>query len=130
MAMTQENRFERTKAQTLSAQHLRKGLSRAAKHLWYDYLSKYEPRFRRTEVIGDHTVDFFCYKAHWAIDILSPLSRSPEEQREKQLALRAYAIRILYIKEPDILNDFPGVCAQIHSVVQSLTSHHPSVTQR
>ena len=101
-AMTQENRFERTKAYTQSAQHLRKGMSRAAKHLWYDFLANYDPRFRRTEVIGDYTVDFFCYKAHLAIDILSPLSRTPEEQYKKRLVLRAYAIRILYIKESDI----------------------------
>lgn len=125
ITMTQENRFERTKAQTQSAQHIRKGMSRAAKHLWYDFLSKYDPRFRRVEVIGDYTVDFFCYKAHLAIDILSPLSRPPEEQREKQLALRAYVIRILYINECDIFNDFPGVCAQIHQAVLSLTQLHP-----
>ena len=129
MAFSHENRFERTKATTQSAQYLRKGMSRAAKHLWYDYLAKYEPRFRRMEVIGDYTVDFFCYKAHLAIDILTPLSRPPEEQHAKQLALRAYSIRILYIKDTDILNNFLEVCATIHSAVLSLTSHHPTDRQ-
>ena len=118
--MRKDNRFERTKANTRSAQYIRsEGTSREFKHLWYEFLSTYPIRFRRYEVIGDFTVDFFCYRARLAIDIRTPLTLPPEEQREKRLMLRQYDIEVFYIRQEDVWDHFDQICASIDAAVQA-----------
>jgi very-short-patch-repair endonuclease len=130
----QENRFPRKEGSVEAARAQRKGMSRAAKHLWYDFLRRYPLRFRRQEIIGDYTVDFFCYKARMAVEVIGPLSPPAPMQTEKARFLRSLGIEILCFPAERIVNDFPGVCTAIDLAVRLLVPAgafppHPSVAQ-
>ncbi len=51
------------------AKKLRKNATRQEKHLWYDFLSKYEIRFQRQKVIGNFIADFYCHKAKLIVEL-------------------------------------------------------------
>ena len=129
----QENRFPRREGSVEAAREQRKGMSRAAKHLWYDFLRRYPLRFRRQEIIGDYTVDFFCYKARLAIEVMGPLSPPAFALTEKARYLHSLGIQVLCFSAERILNDFPGVCTAIDLAVRLLAPAgsipHPSVAQ-
>ena len=51
------------------AQNLRKNATRQEKHLWYDFLANYKPRFQRQKAIDDFIADFYCHEAKLIIEL-------------------------------------------------------------
>jgi very-short-patch-repair endonuclease len=51
------------------AKNLRKNATPQEKHLWYDFLSKYEVRFQRQKAIDNFIADFYCHQAKLIIEI-------------------------------------------------------------
>ena len=51
------------------AKELRQSMTRHERHLWYDFLRKYQPRFQRQKTIGIYIVDFYCHKAKLVIEL-------------------------------------------------------------
>ena len=51
------------------ARKLRKNMTRQEKHLWYDFLKSYEPKFYRQRVIDNYIVDFYCSSAKLVIEL-------------------------------------------------------------
>ena len=52
------------------AKNLRKNATPQEKHLWYDFLSKYEIRFQRQKAIDNFIADFYCHKAKLIIELM------------------------------------------------------------
>lgn len=51
------------------AKNLRKNATPQEKHLWYDFLSKYEVRFQQQKAIDNFIADFYCHQAKFIIEI-------------------------------------------------------------
>ena len=54
---------------TKRAQELRKNATPQEQHLWYDFLHRYAPRFRRQVTIDRFIVDFYCASAKLVIEL-------------------------------------------------------------
>ena len=78
------------------AQKLRREMTDAERHLWYDCLCTFKPKFRRQYVIDTFIVDFYCPVAKLAIEL-------DGSQHYTDLGLRYDAWRTSKLGEKDIL---------------------------
>lgn len=62
-------RLPRDKDVLENARALRKSMTREERHLWYDFLRGYSPRFVRQKVVGRYILDFYCDAAGLAIEL-------------------------------------------------------------
>ena len=51
------------------AKTLRNHMTREERHLWYDFLRGYSPRFLRQKVIDGYIVDFYCHEARLVVEL-------------------------------------------------------------
>ena len=104
-----------------NARDLRNNMTKEEKHLWYDFLKSYCPRFNRQKIIGKYIVDFYCAKAKLIIEL-----DGPQHFEDKALLydskrtefLAQYGLVILRIPNNEINSNFYGVCEYIDSVVK------------
>ncbi len=103
-----------------NAKNLRKNMTKEEKHLWYDFLKTYSPRFNRQKIIGKYIVDFYCAKAKLVIELDG--SQHFEEEailydNERSDFLKQYGLIVLRIPNNEINSNFYGVCEYIDSIV-------------
>ena len=94
-------RLPRDKDVLENARALRKSMTREERHLWYDFLRGYSPRFVRQKVVGRYILDFYCDAAGLAIELDG-------------------GIRVLRFSNLDVMQHFEGVCRVIDNAVKSL----------
>ena len=103
------------------AKELRKSMTKHEKHLWYDFLRSYPVRFQRQKAIGRYIVDFYCAKAHLAVE-LDGSGHAQEVQEmydaERSAYLRRMGIHVLRYTNIEIARRFSGVCEDIHRHVE------------
>jgi len=104
------------------AKNLRKNATPQEKHLWYDYLSKYEIRFQRQKAIDNFIADFYCHKARLIIEI-DGSQHYTQEGRERDdfrtEILEGYDLKVIRFTNLQIDTNFRGVCEYIDAVVKS-----------
>ena len=61
--------MERNVKLNANARELRKTMTKEEAHLWYQFLCRYMPRFRRQYVIGNYIVDFYCHRAKVVVEL-------------------------------------------------------------
>ena len=110
------------KKNILFAKNLRKNATPQEKHLWYDFLSKYEVRFQRQKAIDNFIVDFYCHKARLIIEIDG--SQHYTEQGEaadefRTEILEGYDLQVIRFTNRQINTNFRGACEYIDSVVKA-----------
>ena len=103
------------------AKYLRKNMTKQEKHLWYDFLKSYRPRFNRQKIIGKYIVDFYCAKAKLVIELDG--SQHFEEKallydNKRTEFLAQYGLMILRIPNNEINSNFYCVCEYIDSIVK------------
>lgn len=105
------------------AKNLRKNATPQEKHLWYDFLSKYEIRFQRQKAIDNFIADFYCHKARLVIEI-DGSQHYTESAKEKDdfrtEVLEGYGLTVIRITNRQIDNDFATVCDYIDAVVKEI----------
>ena len=105
------------------AKNLRKNLTPQEKHLWYDFLSKYQIRFQRQKAIDDFIADFYCHRAKLVIEVdgsqhyLDQIAQKDEFRTE---ILEGYNLTVIRFSNKQIDTNFEGVCQYIETVVASL----------
>lgn len=103
------------------AKNLRKGSTRQEHRLWYDFLSTYPIRFRRQVIFSAYIVDFYCEKAHLAIEIDGGQHYEEKglefDRRRTKFLEETYHLSVLRFTNLDIERNFPSVCAEIDRVV-------------
>lgn len=108
----------------LRARNLRKNATPQEKHLWYDFLASYQPRFQRQKPIGGFIADFYCHKAMLVVEIDgSQHYEEKEMERDAQRThyLEQYGLCVLRIPNNEVMRNFSGVCEYIDvAVKQSL----------
>ena len=115
--------LEYNKNNIILAKNLRKNATPQENHLWYDYLSKYRPRFQRQKAIGDFIADFYCHKAKLVIEIDGSGHYTDEGLLRDQIRtekLNEYDIHVIRFTNPQVNTNFEGVCEYIDTVVKAL----------
>lgn len=74
--------MERNSNLTKLARELRKNQTKEESLLWYNFLSKYSPRFHRQYVIGNYIVDFYCHQAKLVVELDGSQHYEPEEMEK------------------------------------------------
>ena len=94
------------------AKNLRKNATPQEKHLWYDFLSKYNVRFQRQKAIGDFIADFYCHKARLIIEIdgiQHSTSQGKERDEFRTETLEGYGLQVIRFTNHQIDANFNGV---------------------
>ena len=103
------------------ARALRKNATPEERHLWYDFLSGYEPRFQRQKAIDNFIADFYCYKAKLVIEIDGSQHFDEEMQKKDRFrteVLEGYDLKIIRFTNREIKENFREVCEYIDYIVR------------
>ena len=95
------------------AQLLRKNMTPQEKHLWYDFLRDYRPRFYRQKPMLTYILDFYCPIARIAVELdgsqhFEETALLYDEKRKQEF--RRIGIDILRYTNREIEESFNGVC--------------------
>ena len=108
---------------TVLAKNLRKRSTQQEKHLWYDFLSKYEVKFQRQKPIGDFIADFYCHKANLIIEIDGSQHFSYsgiKKDKYRTEFLNDLGLTVVRFTNNQIDNEFFEVCNYIDKTVKML----------
>jgi len=106
---------------TAPERELRKNMTREERHLWYDFLRNYPVRFYRQKVLGWYIADFYCADAKLIIELdgSQHCDEAGLEYDAKRTAfLEEYGLKVVRIQNPQIRQNFEGVCGYIDTLVQ------------
>ena len=104
------------------AKNLRKNATPQEKHLWYDYLAKYEVRFQRQKAIDDFIADFYCHKAKLVIEIDGSQHYAGDGVRKDEFRteiLEGYGLKVIRFTNHQIDTNFKNVCEYIDGTVKA-----------
>ena len=107
------------------ARILHRNSTRQEKHLWYDFLSKYEVRFQRQKAIDHFIADFYCHKAKLIIEIDGSQHYTAKGKRKDEFRteiLERYDLKIIRFTNGQINTNFRDVCEYIDAVVKASLS--------
>lgn len=110
------------------AKGLRHNMTPQDRHLWYDFLRLYRPKFYRQRPIGPYIADFICPSAALIVELDGGQHYDEEhlaydEQRTKYLLSQGY--RVLRFINTDVNRKFEMVCEFVNRAV-----HNPSLQGR
>ena len=101
---------------------LRHNMTKEERHLWFNYLSSYRPRFYKQRLLGNYIVDFYCAKARLVIEIDGGqhydegVNQASDQMRTRYLNQRN--IMVVRFGNLDIWHNFEGVCSRIDEAVR------------
>lgn len=104
------------------AKNLRGNATPQEKHLWYDFLSKYEVRFQRQKTIDDFIADFYCHKAKLVIEIDGSQHCSEKGKQRDEFRteiLEGYGLKVIRFTNRQVDTNFHNVCKYIDNVVKA-----------
>lgn len=113
--------LEYNKNNIMLAKDLRKKATPQEKHLWYDFLSKYEIRFQRQKAIGNFIADFYCHQARLIIEIDGSQHFTEQGLQKDEFRteiLESYDLMIIRFTNRQINLNFRDVCEYIDEVVR------------
>ncbi len=105
---------------TAAARELRKKMTREEKHLWYDFLRTYPVRFYRQKILGWYIADFYCAEAKLVIELDGSqhcVEDGAEYDARRTAFLEEYGLQVIRIQNPQIRQNFEGVCEYIDKLV-------------
>ena len=111
-----------TKQAKQNAKILRKNLTQEEKHLWYDYLQSYQPKFYKQRPIMNYVLDFYCHQAKLAIEIDGAQHYEAEKRaydEDRTAELLKLGISVLRFTNGDIKRKFADVCTYIDMQVKA-----------
>lgn len=111
------------------SKNLRKNATTQEKHLWYDFLAKYEIKFQRQKAIDNFIADFYCHKAKLVIEIDGSQHYVDEALKYDEFRteiLEKYGLTVIRFTNSQIDKNFKGVCEYIDMFVKkSLIKNAP-----
>lgn len=105
------------------ARKLRHDMTKEERHLWYDFLRNYTPRFARQKLVVPYILDFYCASARLAVELdgsqhYEDTGKAYDERRTAYLQQKG--IQVLRFSNPDVMRNFDGVCMQIDLTVKKI----------
>ena len=104
------------------AQQLRKNQTKEEARLWYQFLRRYDVRFRRQFPYGPYIVDFYCAKAKLVIELDGSQHYNPQmmaKDRERATFLEGQGLRVLRFTNAEVNLSFRQVCEAIDMAVKA-----------
>lgn len=101
------------------AKQMRKNMTFCERKMWI-FLKKLNYRVLRQKIIDNYIVDFYCAKLKLIIEIdgeVHNLDNNIGYDNLRDNILRNYGLRIIRIKNMDILNNFNNVCEFIKTEI-------------
>jgi len=103
------------------ARNLRKEMTPQERKLWYEFLRRYQVKFRRQAPAGEYILDFYCAKAGLAVELdgsqhFEPAGEQADELRTEKLA--ELGIKVIRYNNLQIMRYFTTVCEEIDRVVK------------
>ena len=111
------------KKNVILAKNLRKNATPQENHLWYDFLSKYKPRFQRQKAIDNFIADFYCHKAKLIIEIDGSQHYTEEGAKKDEFrteVLKEYNLTVMRFTNTQINTNFIGVCEYIDNYIKAI----------
>ena len=101
---------------TGNAKRLRREMTGAERHLWYDFLKQLPVTVHRQKVLGQFIVDFYIASAKLVIELdgsqhYENTNKKKDQERDAWLKDAGYAV--LRYSNADIKYRFLGVCEDI-----------------
>lgn len=103
------------------AKTLRQPMTKQERHLWYDFLSGYTPRFQRQKTIGSYIVDFYCHEAKLVVELDGAQHYEKHAKGYDGVRtefLNAAGIEVLRFPNAAVDHDFEGVCMAVDRCVK------------
>ena len=105
------------------ARKLRHDMTKEERHLWYDFLRGYSPRFSRQKLVAPYIPDFYCSTAALAVELdggqhYEDAGKAYDERRT--VYLQQQGIQVLRFSNLDVIRNFDGVCFEIDAIVREL----------
>lgn len=103
------------------ARELRREMTPEEKHLWYDFLCKYKPRFQRQKTIDSFIADFYCHKAKLIVEVdgyQHTTGPGKEYDQQRTEILEKYGLKVFRVSNQLIHDYFNIACRQIDSEVK------------
>lgn len=97
-------------------------MTKEERHLWYDFLRTYTPRFTRQKVLGRYIADFYCAQAKLIIELDGSQhyeEKETEKDKERTEYLEQYGITVVRIPNNEVNQNFTGVCEYIDNYINS-----------
>ena len=113
--------MERNQKLKANSRVLRKNMTKEEAHLWYQFLCRYSPRFRRQYVIGNYIVDFYCHQTKVAVELDGSQHYDPETieyDKKRTEYLQSQNIQVLRFSNLDVMRQFRSVCEVIDTEVK------------
>jgi very-short-patch-repair endonuclease len=101
---------------TPRAQALRRDPTPAEKKLWFEFLRDLPQKFTRQKPLGRYVADFYCSRQRLVIELDGDSHYVDAVQfydERRTAALAAEGIRVIRFTNPDVLQNFEAVCAEI-----------------
>lgn len=104
------------------ARDMRREMTKEERHLWYDFLRNYVPRFTRQKIVEPYILDFYCHTANLAVELdggqhYEDDGKAYDEQRTAYLQQKG--IRVVRFSNLDVMRNFEGVCGEIDRAVKA-----------
>jgi very-short-patch-repair endonuclease len=108
-----------TKEKLERARELRSEMTPAEKILWQELRgNKLGVHFRRQQVIAGFIVDFYCHKADLVIELDGSVhDEQVEEDAQRDKVLKEMGLRIVRIRNEEIVRDLSAVLGKIRELV-------------
>ena len=125
-------------ALTERAKTLRKNMTKEERHLWYNFLRGYLPRFLRQKVIDGYIVDFYCHEARLVVELDGSQHYEEKGLLSDQIRtdkIEKRGLTVLRIPNNAVNQNFSGVCEYLdHEVKDALkrecvSPSHPRVAR-
>ena len=121
-------RLPRDKDVLENARALRKSMTREERHLWYDFLCGYSPRFVRQKAVGRYILDFYCDAAGLAIELDGSQHYEDKQEAydfERTAYLKRLGILVIRYTNRDVSLHFNEVKIDIDRILQERLGLNP-----
>ncbi len=112
---------EYSKSVLSNAKTLRKNMTKEERHLWYDFLRSYNPKFLRQKIFGCYILDFYCARAKLVVELDGSqhyLEKGENYDKERTQYLESFGLLVLRFPNNMVFDNFRGVCEQIDLIVK------------
>ena len=114
------NYTEYLSSQLTKAGNLRRNMTKAERHLWYDYLKNHPAKFYRQRIIDRYIADFYCSSAKLVIELDGNQHYTDsgiEKDSYRTMILEKYGLYVLRFSNHEIEFYFEGVCNTIDRII-------------
>ncbi|MCZ2094795.1 MAG: endonuclease domain-containing protein [Anaerolineae bacterium] len=109
-----------------AARRMRRAPTEAERVLW-KYLRDRQVggfKFRRQYAVDRFILDFYCHETRLAVEVDGSIhARTRHEDAARDARLAAYGIRVLRVRNEDVLNNIAAVLAEIRDTLTNGLPH-------